>query len=179
MKGSRQEIKHAERIKRAVDAIVFARGGTSQDVIEEAIGINLDDLPKDIRPLDQIPETDAFEFIGFDADFNAIECRQDLIGQKLIVNSSVPIVGWMPKKKEPLAGGIGKITAKNGLLWQFGQVIPLPRADSIAIEAGFTYAERYVKALEKRSSIKSKIRFEISERLHRIKSHAKEKDRDS
>jgi hypothetical protein len=40
------------------------------------------------------------------------------------------------------------ITAKGGLLWIDGKIIPVPHADDIARAYGFLYAERLVKALE-------------------------------
>lgn len=43
------------------------------------------------------------------------------------------------------------ITTKNGLLWRDGEVIPLPRADAVAREHGFQYAEQLVKALESKT----------------------------
>jgi len=42
----------------------------------------------------------------------------------------------------------GKVTAKDGLLWCNGEIVPLPLADRIAEEHGHTCAERLVKALE-------------------------------
>lgn len=44
---------------------------------------------------------------------------------------------------------MGEITTKGGLLWEGGRVIDLPRADQVAREHGFEYAERMVKSLEK------------------------------
>ena len=37
--------------------------------------------------------------------------------------------------------------ADKGLLWLRGEMIPLPRADWVAQEYGFMFAERLVKAL--------------------------------
>lgn len=39
-------------------------------------------------------------------------------------------------------------TAKDGLLWKDGVIVPLPEADVVAAAHGFTCAERMVKALE-------------------------------
>jgi hypothetical protein len=41
-----------------------------------------------------------------------------------------------------------KITAKHGLLWVRGEVIPLPRADWVAHRHGFVCCERMMKAME-------------------------------
>lgn len=44
-----------------------------------------------------------------------------------------------------------EVTAKDGLLWRNGRVIPLPQADHVAMRHGFTCAERFVKHLEGKS----------------------------
>jgi len=41
------------------------------------------------------------------------------------------------------------ITAKNGLLWRNGVVIPLPEADIVAAAYGFPCAERLVAHLSR------------------------------
>jgi hypothetical protein len=38
-------------------------------------------------------------------------------------------------------------TAKGGLLWEDGRIVPLPRADTVARYYGYLYVERLVKAL--------------------------------
>ena len=43
-----------------------------------------------------------------------------------------------------------EITAKKGLLWRNGKVIPLPEADMIARSRGFQYAEQLVATLSQR-----------------------------
>jgi hypothetical protein len=42
-----------------------------------------------------------------------------------------------------------KITAKDGLLWREGKIIPLPEADDIARRFGFQHAEEFVRHLVK------------------------------
>ena len=42
----------------------------------------------------------------------------------------------------------GTITAKDGLLWRNGVMIPLPEADLVANAHGYLYAEQLVRALE-------------------------------
>lgn len=41
-----------------------------------------------------------------------------------------------------------KISAKEGLLWAKGEVIPLPYADWVAQRHGFVYCEQMVRAME-------------------------------
>lgn len=41
------------------------------------------------------------------------------------------------------------ITAKDGLLWRDGKIIPLPEADVVAREYGYSCAEAMVRALER------------------------------
>lgn len=40
------------------------------------------------------------------------------------------------------------VTAKDGLLWRDGEVIPLPEADDVARAAGFACAEQMVRSLK-------------------------------
>lgn len=41
------------------------------------------------------------------------------------------------------------VTAKDGLLWHNGEVVPLPMADKVSWVAGFFCAEQLVRALNK------------------------------
>lgn len=43
------------------------------------------------------------------------------------------------------------ITTRDGLLWRGGEVVSLPEADEVARQAGFFYAEQYVRHLEEQS----------------------------
>jgi hypothetical protein len=56
--------------------------------------------------------------------------------------------GWVDEPPAP-------ITTKDGLLWQNGAVIALPRADAVAREHGFTYAEQLVAHLEKQAPVEA------------------------
>lgn len=40
------------------------------------------------------------------------------------------------------------VTAKDGLLWRHGKIIPLPEADRVARDHGYQNAEQLVRALE-------------------------------
>jgi len=43
------------------------------------------------------------------------------------------------------------VTARDGLLWCNGKMIPLPEADRVALQHGYQYAEQLVRALEAKS----------------------------
>ena len=53
----------------------------------------------------------------------------------------------MENSKRAIPAGI---TTEHGLLYQDGKMVGLPRADALARQNGFLYAERFVKYLEER-----------------------------
>ena len=52
-------------------------------------------------------------------------------------------------RREQKGGSAMRITAKDGLLWHAGKVIPLPYADTVAHRAGYAHAEQFVAVLGK------------------------------
>lgn len=57
-----------------------------------------------------------------------------------------------PQMKAEVESVKGAITTKRGLLWRRGKIVPLPEADEIAHDLGFTCAEQLVRHLEKQKT---------------------------
>lgn len=98
MKQGKAIIARAARIQAAVTAAVAGNGCPCPGArIEELLGEEIAQYPDQIMSLDVLPSVDGFEFIGFDADFNMIECTQvEFAPDKYAIGCDVPLVGWKP-----------------------------------------------------------------------------------
>ncbi len=116
MKGSRQEITYAKRVKAAVDqATAQGRLPSMGARIEEILAEPLENYPDEVMSLDLLPTLDDFTFTGWTARFAPVECRQYLLGQQYVIDAPCPLVGWKPIRQGVLTGGISSKIAKFSL----------------------------------------------------------------